>query len=361
MPAQRRGSCRRPHSTGRSAPAFESGCAGAFVFSWTDEWHRGGKDVEDWDFGLTDRDREPKPALAAVAGAFADVPFPASGTGRECRSWSARYNGGRTLRETLQGIERSSTRTSRSSSSTTGRRTTPRRSQRSTTCGSSGLRTRAWAPLETSARGRDRRDRGVSRRRRLARSALAALPRAHLRSDGQRGGWRAEHPAPGRERGRGDAWRTRLAGRSTYSSLTPRPSTFRAATSDPERRAGGNSADSTRSSEPPATTSTSAGAFREPAVGSASDPAAVVWHHRRELGARVLAPATRLRACRGPARAKVAGPLQRERSPHVERDDLRGRQSADARPPTLARVLRALGNGLFQRLYQPAPSSDRCR
>src|SRR3712207_5602051 len=38
--------------------AFASGCAGAFVFSWTDEWHRGGYDIEDWAFGLTRRDRK---------------------------------------------------------------------------------------------------------------------------------------------------------------------------------------------------------------------------------------------------------------------------------------------------------------
>src|SRR5262249_20818543 len=37
--------------------AFSSGCAGAFVFAWTDEWHRGGFDITDWDFGLTDRER----------------------------------------------------------------------------------------------------------------------------------------------------------------------------------------------------------------------------------------------------------------------------------------------------------------
>jgi hypothetical protein len=30
--------------------AFAAGCAGAFVFSWTDEWHRGGYDIDDWDF-----------------------------------------------------------------------------------------------------------------------------------------------------------------------------------------------------------------------------------------------------------------------------------------------------------------------
>ena len=56
--------------------AFAAGCAGAFVFSWTDEWHRGGHDIEDWDFGLTDRERQPKPALAAVEEAFSRTPFP---------------------------------------------------------------------------------------------------------------------------------------------------------------------------------------------------------------------------------------------------------------------------------------------
>src|SRR6185312_13048723 len=54
---------------------FASGCAGAFVYAWTDEWHRGGHDIEDWDFGLTDRARNPKPALAAVAAAFAETPL----------------------------------------------------------------------------------------------------------------------------------------------------------------------------------------------------------------------------------------------------------------------------------------------
>ena len=33
--------------------------------------------LTDWDFGLTDRQRHPKPALAAVSRAFAEVPFPA--------------------------------------------------------------------------------------------------------------------------------------------------------------------------------------------------------------------------------------------------------------------------------------------
>src|SRR5258708_7738976 len=50
--------------------AFPAGCAGTFVFAWTDEWHRGGSQVDDWDFGLVDRGRQPKPALSAVRDAF---------------------------------------------------------------------------------------------------------------------------------------------------------------------------------------------------------------------------------------------------------------------------------------------------
>ncbi|MDQ3953102.1 MAG: glycosyltransferase [Actinomycetota bacterium] len=54
---------------------FEAGCAGAFVFSWTDEWYRAGAAVEDWAFGLTDRARNPKPALAAAADVCRELPF----------------------------------------------------------------------------------------------------------------------------------------------------------------------------------------------------------------------------------------------------------------------------------------------
>src|SRR5207249_2351933 len=49
---------------------FANGCAGAFAFAWTDEWHRGGFDIEDWDFGLVTRERQPKQALFAVCEAF---------------------------------------------------------------------------------------------------------------------------------------------------------------------------------------------------------------------------------------------------------------------------------------------------
>ena len=46
----------------------EVGCAGAAVFSLTDEWGVGGYPVEGWQFGLQDRLRSPRPAFAVAAG-----------------------------------------------------------------------------------------------------------------------------------------------------------------------------------------------------------------------------------------------------------------------------------------------------
>ena len=50
--------------------AFAAGVAGTCVFSWTDEWFTGGHLVEDWAFGLVDRERRPKPALAEVETSY---------------------------------------------------------------------------------------------------------------------------------------------------------------------------------------------------------------------------------------------------------------------------------------------------
>jgi O-antigen biosynthesis protein len=83
--------------------AFAAGCAGTFVFAWTDEWHRGGHDIDDWDFGLTDRERRPKPALRAVEAAYADAPF----AGRPWPRVSVvvcSYNGAGTIGRTCEGL-----------------------------------------------------------------------------------------------------------------------------------------------------------------------------------------------------------------------------------------------------------------
>jgi O-antigen biosynthesis protein len=84
--------------------AFGSGCAGAFVFSWTDEWFRAGAQVDDWAFGIMRRDRSPKPALAAVATAFREAPFPRDRAWPTASVVVCTHNGSRTLRTTLERL-----------------------------------------------------------------------------------------------------------------------------------------------------------------------------------------------------------------------------------------------------------------
>src|SRR2546425_694879 len=85
---------------------FAAGCAGTFVFAWTDEWYRGGHDIHDWDFGLTDRQRCPKPALTAVCNAFADAPFPQDLPWPHISVVVCSYNGARTIRDCCAGLIR---------------------------------------------------------------------------------------------------------------------------------------------------------------------------------------------------------------------------------------------------------------
>ncbi|HSR40964.1 MAG TPA: glycosyltransferase, partial [Longimicrobiales bacterium] len=85
--------------------ARSAGCAGTFTFAWTDEWHRGGREVEDWDFGLTTRRREPKPALAAVSRAFAEPLEPPSGRWPRISVVVCVFNGAATLPDCLEGLE----------------------------------------------------------------------------------------------------------------------------------------------------------------------------------------------------------------------------------------------------------------
>ena len=85
---------------------FAAGCAGAFVYAWTDEWYRSGEDVEDWEFGLTRRDRRPKPALAAVRAAFAEVPCLPDPPWPKISVVVCTYNGAHIIRDCLEGLRK---------------------------------------------------------------------------------------------------------------------------------------------------------------------------------------------------------------------------------------------------------------
>lgn len=86
--------------------SFAAGCVGCVIFSWTDEWYRGGAEVDDWAFGLTTEAREPKPALNVVRQAFSEVPFKADINWPGISIVVCSYNGARTIRDTLEAIQK---------------------------------------------------------------------------------------------------------------------------------------------------------------------------------------------------------------------------------------------------------------
>jgi GT2 family glycosyltransferase len=86
--------------------SYSHGAAGVVVFSWTDEWHTGGHDIDNWRFGLTTVDRTPVPALATVSQAMSQAPFPPDISWPHVSVVVCTRNGGRTLAECLRGISR---------------------------------------------------------------------------------------------------------------------------------------------------------------------------------------------------------------------------------------------------------------
>jgi O-antigen biosynthesis protein len=85
---------------------FEVGCAGAFIFAWTDEWHRGGHDIDDWDFGLTSRERQPKAALSTIRNGFSGLPLKPSVDWPQVSVVVCSYNGAETIGECCAGLAR---------------------------------------------------------------------------------------------------------------------------------------------------------------------------------------------------------------------------------------------------------------
>ena len=86
--------------------AFRAGLAGTIIFSYTDDWFRGGHQIEDWAFGLTTRDRQPKPSFVAVQKQFAAAPHFSLPRYPKVSIVVASYNGARTLRGCLDSLVR---------------------------------------------------------------------------------------------------------------------------------------------------------------------------------------------------------------------------------------------------------------
>ncbi len=85
---------------------FDCGAAGAFVFSWTDEWYVGGRTIDDWSFGITTTDRQAKPAMAAVREVYHDTPFSSQFEWPSFTVVVCSYNGSATIRQTLDALVR---------------------------------------------------------------------------------------------------------------------------------------------------------------------------------------------------------------------------------------------------------------
>ncbi len=85
--------------------AARAGLAGAVVFSFTDDWVRGGRRVDDWEMGLTTVTREPKTAFNEVRENFS-APPPMPQPLPRVSVVVAAYNAAATLRACLESLLR---------------------------------------------------------------------------------------------------------------------------------------------------------------------------------------------------------------------------------------------------------------
>lgn len=85
---------------------FDEGCAGTFIFSFTDDWFTHGYQIEDWAFGLVRRDRSRKPAFEAVQELFARVPQVADVKLPSVSVIICSYNGASTVESCLRSMDR---------------------------------------------------------------------------------------------------------------------------------------------------------------------------------------------------------------------------------------------------------------
>src|SRR5260221_6267827 len=86
---------------------FRGGLAGAVVFSFTDDWWRDGRQVENWGMGVTTHDRGPKASAASLRQSFGAAPYFPLPRYPKVSAVVCSYNADRTLAaclESLQGL-----------------------------------------------------------------------------------------------------------------------------------------------------------------------------------------------------------------------------------------------------------------
>jgi len=81
-----------------------AGLAGAFVFSWTDDWHTGGHQITDWAFGITDQAHLPKPSYHAIQEVFEHSPAALIETAPKVSVVVCTFNGGATLEQCVESL-----------------------------------------------------------------------------------------------------------------------------------------------------------------------------------------------------------------------------------------------------------------
>jgi glycosyltransferase involved in cell wall biosynthesis len=89
---------------GHIETAFRAGTAGTILFSFTDDWHTGGHQIDNWFFGLTTRERTPKPSFRVVAEQFRKAPYFPLPRYPRVSVVVASHNGARTLPACLDSL-----------------------------------------------------------------------------------------------------------------------------------------------------------------------------------------------------------------------------------------------------------------
>lgn len=86
--------------------AFRAGLAGAVVYSFTDDWWKDGRQIDDWQMGLTTVSREPKESFRAVQRSFSAAPHFTLARCPKVSIVVPCYNGDRTLKACLESLQK---------------------------------------------------------------------------------------------------------------------------------------------------------------------------------------------------------------------------------------------------------------